>query len=284
MRANFCKWATAFMLLLNTAAWVKGASGSVDASRASPANAPVDLAGSPAASPRSDPGSADSKAAPAADSASAPQTGDANTDIEKLPIRFGQTRDAGGAATQRAATSARSNTLDTTRVIASLGIVLGLIFVLKWIVSRSLGVTPAARPNSAIAVLSRTPLSPKQQLVLVRVGQRLVLIADSGTQASTLCEISDPDEVAQLAGQIRPVNGHAKPSPFGDLFGRFRKKFDGDTDRDEDAGDPWEDMPPSGDGINGASVDDNRAIAQARREVQGLMEKVRSVTRQFRNA
>jgi len=53
-----------------------------------------------------------------------------------------------------------------------------------------------------VKVLSRNTIAPRQQVVLVQVGQRVIVAADSGGQLSTLAQISDPEEVAQLLSQI----------------------------------------------------------------------------------
>jgi len=47
--------------------------------------------------------------------------------------------------------------------------VLGLIFALRWLLRRSMN--PASLPGAtnAVQVLTRSPISPRQQLLLVRV-------------------------------------------------------------------------------------------------------------------
>ena len=72
-----------------------------------------------------------------------------------------------------------------------------------------------AGATTAVQLLSRTVLSPKQHVMLLRVGRRLVVIGDSGGQMSALSEITDPDEVAALVGQIRDEKLTAAGPTFG---------------------------------------------------------------------
>ena len=80
-------------------------------------------------------------------------------------------------------------------------VVLGLIFALA--VGRASGFSRHGRAGEArgvVRVLSRTPVTPKQQVLLVQVGRRVLVVADNGTQMNPLSEITDPDEVAAAGG------------------------------------------------------------------------------------
>src|SRR4029077_6101766 len=90
----------------------------------------------------------------------------------------------------------------------------------------------------AVQVLSRSPLTPRQQVVLLKVGRRVLVVADNGSQMNSLCQITDPDEVAGLVGQLRSEKGSgagqgAGAGAFGGLFGRSRKSFAAGSDDDE---------------------------------------------------
>ena len=163
--------------------------------------------------------------------------------------------------------------LDYARGLAALGIVLGLIFVLRWFGRRIFPATTGRSRNRAVEVISRSPLSPKQQVMLLRVGQRLIVVGDSGSQMSPLCQITDPDEVAALVGQLRDENLPMPKRAFGSLFGRSRKAFDSEEPARAVASDelrePDEDQPP---------------VATAREELSGLRERVRLLAEQFKGA
>ena len=93
------------------------------------------------------------------------------------------------------------NSLDARRVIFALALVIALIFGLRWVVKKYFP-SVIGGSNGAVRVLSRSPLSPKQHVLLVQVGKRVLVVADNGTQINPLSEITDPDEVALLVGQI----------------------------------------------------------------------------------
>ena len=59
-------------------------------------------------------------------------------------------------------------------------------------------------------VLATTGLSGKERLILVRLGGRLLLLGSTPSGLTTLCEITDPDEVSQLAAKF--AAGGAKPA------------------------------------------------------------------------
>lgn len=89
-------------------------------------------------------------------------------------------------------------TLPLTTVFSSLAIVLGLFGALVWVLRRSGGAGLANVSKDTLQVLGRTPLAPRQNIVLVRCGRRVLVLAVGGTNTSTLAEITDPDEINEL--------------------------------------------------------------------------------------
>jgi flagellar biogenesis protein FliO len=166
---------------------------------------------------------------------------------------------------------------DTTRVVLSLAIVLGLIFVLRWGAQRLFGKTVASRASRAVQVISRNVISPKQQLLVVQVGRRLVVVGDSGQQMNALCEITDPDEITALVGQLHEEKRELTGNPFGALFGRAGSQFtkDDEPKRPVGAADDGDDEMTDGSTAS-SSVQDTRD------QLNGLMDKVRVMSRQFR--
>ncbi|MGH7213608.1 MAG: FliO/MopB family protein [Tepidisphaeraceae bacterium] len=186
-----------------------------------------------------------------------------------------------GAAKPVATPKAPTSSYDLPRVLLALGIVIALIFVLRWLGRWMFGGNVAQRSTRAIQVVSRSMVSPKQQLLLVQVGNRLVLVGDAGTQMNPLCEISDPDEVAALLGQIRAEKGELVTKAFGSIFGRAKEKFDaaqGPTASEEES------LRVAG--TVDLTVGDDASPARTsgrddRNDIEGLMTKVRSLSRQF---
>ena len=150
-----------------------------------------------------------------------------------------------------------------------LAIVLSLIFVMRWGGKRLFPQSAGQRASRAVNVLARNVISPKQQLLVIQVGKRLIVVGDSGQQMNALCEITDADEAAALIGQIEgerrePV---AIGKPFGALFGRADAQYG------------LKDVPPA------ADQSDEQADPSAqgtRDELNGLMDRVRLMSQQFR--
>jgi flagellar biogenesis protein FliO len=83
---------------------------------------------------------------------------------------------------------------------SSLLIVLGLFLGFAWFYRKTLNNSFSGLPKSVVKVLGRTNLAPRQQLMVVRFGSKLVLVSLVQGEARTLSEITDPMEVDQLVG------------------------------------------------------------------------------------
>jgi flagellar biogenesis protein FliO len=163
--------------------------------------------------------------------------------------------------------------LDLKRVAIALAIVLGAIYVSNRI-WRRLGMPGAGtRPSGALQVMSRLVVAPKQQVMLIRVGtRRLVLVANNGTQMTALSEITDPEEAAVLIGQVAVERESSSTATFHDVLGAEEKQFDPQTNVDA--------RPTPG----SPEAEEEAALAATRDELNGMMEKVRDLSKQFRRA
>jgi flagellar biogenesis protein FliO len=84
---------------------------------------------------------------------------------------------------------------------SSLLLVVGLFLGVAWCYRRTLSTTlSGALPKQVVQVMGRSSISPRQQLVVVRFGSKLVLVSLIQGEARTLSEIADPLEVDQLVG------------------------------------------------------------------------------------
>ena len=235
-------------------------------------------------------------AAPAASQPAAVRSQIGQTQIRDTARRGGATTAPAGDGAENAADPAPAGTgYDISRVVGALAIVLGLIFALRWVLRRSINPAGAPGATNAVQVLTRSPLSPRQQLLLVLVGRRLIVVADCNGQLNALSELTDPDEVAALVGQLRDEKLSAASNSFGNLLGRLRRGAD-ERMADGDGGAEDEsfprvphDMPELArehrGGRDAGPVDEDEAgpsVASAQNEIQGLMERVRVISNQFR--
>ncbi len=177
-----------------------------------------------------------------------------------LPIRRGATTQASGAAVTAEGTT---DLLDTKRLALALGIVLVAIFISHQVWKRMGMPGAAGRASGTLQVVSRLNITPKQQIMLVRVGRRLVLIGNSGGQMNSLCEIGDPEEAAALLGQTAVEREGSVSTSFKAVLGGEEKHFE----------DPAETMEQE---------EEDPAVATTREEIHGLMEKVKGMSKQFR--
>src|SRR5688572_17382886 len=153
--------------------------------------------------------------------------------METRPIRRGTTQPAkeenGGAARRdgsgKPVGAPQPAGFGLRKVALSLGAVLGLIFLLYWLIRQVFPAVAASRSSQAVRVLSRSVLAPKQQVLLLQVGRRVIVVGDTGAQMSPLAQIDDPDEIAALVGQIESEKRPAGAA-FGGFFGRAKASFD----------------------------------------------------------
>jgi len=132
--------------------------------------------------------------------------------------------------------------------------VLALIGLIAYVIKRY---TPARRMLTGagvVDIVARTFVSPKQSLVLVKMGQRLVLLGVCPDRISALAHVDDPDEAALLLGQA----ASRRPDSISHQFVEaFREQASAYVEQDED-------------------VD---SLASPASSVRALLEKIRQLAR-----
>ncbi|HEY2881821.1 MAG TPA: flagellar biosynthetic protein FliO [Pirellulales bacterium] len=106
-------------------------------------------------------------------------------------------------------------------VVGSLAGVLGLFFALAWLLRR--GMPNAARrlPNEAVEVLGRAPLAGRQQMHLLRFGNKLLLVCVSPSGVDMLGEITDPLEIDRLAGICQQTEPTSATNSFRQIISQL---------------------------------------------------------------
>lgn len=116
------------------------------------------------------------------------------------------------------------------RTAMALGGVLALIFALAHVFKKASGASGALSsklgaggdaPSGIVEVLGRYPLSRGHALVVMRFGRRVLLLSSergtkkgAGVNMHTLCELTDPDEVAHLTSLVRDAKGESGAARF----------------------------------------------------------------------
>ncbi len=121
------------------------------------------------------------------------------------------------------------------RGVGALGVVLGIVGVAFWALRRWV---PSVRVSDSgiVKVVGRVAVSPKHNVALLRLGRRFILVGIAGERISTLAEVTDADEVAELVARV----GGA--SEFEGFLGREVTAFEAESG--EDAADAVEDRAP----------------------------------------
>jgi flagellar protein FliO/FliZ len=106
-------------------------------------------------------------------------------------------------------------------MFGSLAVVIGLFLGLVWLLRR--GSPKAARllSSEVVELLGRSPLAGRQQMNVIRFGNRLLLVAVSPDCAETLAEITDPLEVDRLAGLCQQTQTNSATHAFRQIFGQL---------------------------------------------------------------
>ena len=112
-------------------------------------------------------------------------------------------------------------------VVGSLAVVLALFFGMAWLMRRSMPTSVRRLPPEAVEVLGRTPLSGRQQMHLLRFGNKMLLVCVSPTGVETLGEIIDPVEIDRLAGLCAQTESTSASATFKQIFGQLTRDKSG---------------------------------------------------------
>jgi flagellar biogenesis protein FliO len=109
-------------------------------------------------------------------------------------------------------------------VIGSLALVLGVFFALAMIMRRARPKGMAQLPKEVFENLGRAPLTSRLQLQLLRLGDRLILVAVSPDNVETICEVTHPDEVVHLLGLCRRQEANSSTGAFQQVLKQFAQE------------------------------------------------------------
>ncbi|MGC4031609.1 MAG: flagellar biosynthetic protein FliO [Tepidisphaeraceae bacterium] len=178
-----------------------------------------------------------------------------NAAIESTPV----------VRSRPATASADDGGVNWQRVVFATAVVLVLIVTLRYAAG---WLMPSTRGGGGrgVRVLSRTPIAPRQQVMLLHIGRRVVVVGDSAGKLAALAEITEPDEVAELLGQVSstpPVSASA----FRSLLGRSKEPFDDTLETVTAADDPDAQQPA------------DPALAAAQDDIAGLRERMKNLAK-----
>lgn len=135
-----------------------------------------------------------------------------------------------------------ASSLGIGRTVGAIGVVAGLALA-GWVVVRCLAraqgglaatLGPGGRaPSGVLEVLGRYPVGRAQTLVLLRVDRRVLLLSQTalgrlgtGSTFATLCEVTDPEDVASILVKARDDDSRAASDRFSNLLSRYDREHD----------------------------------------------------------
>ena len=132
-----------------------------------------------------------------------------------LPLKAPRKTAGGAAGPFRSPTAGGA----VTTVITSLAVVLGLFVLAVLIMKKANSRGGCAKlPGEVVQTLGRAPLTGRQEMHLVRVGNKLLLLSVTASGAETLTEITDPEEIDRLAGICRQNHPDSITASFREIL------------------------------------------------------------------
>ncbi len=111
-----------------------------------------------------------------------------------------------------------------TSVMSSLAVVVGLFFIVAWLAKRNAPKGAMLLPSEVVEVLGRTPLTSRQQMHVVRFGNKLLLLSVTPGGAEPLAEIENPQEVDRLTGICQELQQGSITDTFRQVFSQFAQE------------------------------------------------------------
>ncbi len=119
----------------------------------------------------------------------------------------------------------------------ALAIVVAVIFFGAYIFRRFWPEQQRWRNLAAIEILGKTYLSAKQSLCLVKLGRKILLLGICSDRITSLGQIEDPEQVAEILATIQQSRSNSISSSFGKLFGQQANRYQSDHRASSVAGD-----------------------------------------------
>jgi flagellar biogenesis protein FliO len=147
------------------------------------------------------------------------------------------------------------------KTLGALAVVIGLIFVVRSVLGRVAGSVTSSAFSPAVEVLSRVTVAPRNHILLVRLGKRVLVLGDSSAGLRKLADITEPDEVAGVLAAVSAGKPNSISRGFGHLMERFNRDYRPEEEWVEEGADRHE-----------------HAVDRARDQVGSLLSRVRALS------
>jgi flagellar biogenesis protein FliO len=178
---------------------------------------------------------------------------------EELPLgrSAGPATDGGiPAAPAGPVVTASSSQAWILQTLTALGLVVALILLVRWLITRVSGAAGGVATGGVVEVLGRQMVGPRLFLLFLRVGDRIVIASQSTAGLQPLTELTDPEEAAIFLSRLQAARPSSITHGFKQLLGRFDTQHE-----NEETGEGEGDEP----------------VRRARDEVTGLLARLRAI-------
>lgn len=151
-------------------------------------------------------------------------------DLLPLGPRPGTSQPAGHASEAPPAGSDLWSMGAVVQTLAALALVLGLIYLMRWLLRQWSGqgaVALAGSSGKVVEVLARSTISPKSNILVLRVGHRLLVASDTPAGINTLATIEDPDEIATMLSLVHAQRPDSISGQFRQMLEHFNGQYEG---------------------------------------------------------
>ncbi len=124
------------------------------------------------------------------------------------------------------------------RMFGSLLLVIFFIVLAAYFVKKFMPGGKISGNISAVKVLVRITIGPRQYLSVVRFGSRLLLVGVSPGHMTNLVSIDDPDEISRIMGLVESDSAESIVSGFSNMFKRESDQYE-DIDIDDENADSF---------------------------------------------
>ncbi len=182
----------------------------------------------------------------------APAADDEGEDIEKRRL------DSNAPRTSAGDSDSGSYRPSMWNIVPALALVLALLAGAVWAARKYLPGVRQLGASPAVRVLGRTHLSPRQSVMLVKVGRRVLIVGSTADGLRTLDSITDPAEVSELVGLAEMSRAGSATTSFNRLLKQADDEFSQADQPLDDLDGPAAIVTLSGQGDDGLA-DEERA-------------------------
>ena len=154
------------------------------------------------------------------------------------------------------------------RMLMSLVVVLVLFATGAFVLRRYLKASGKTGKSAGVEILSKNPINARQSVCIMKFGTRVFVLGVSPNHMAALDVIDNPDEVAIITGDIESSRRHSISHSFDKLFQRESQDYE------DNVTDKLQDVESRSYGYR-----DPGQIQQAKRELAGLLDKVKGLSR-----